>query len=137
MVCDLSLCQPLQLVVVVIIVYFRVIFSLFFEYFECDLLLWGHYTCVTVCLCWRCTWAGTTNNPMLSYFARHSWCKVTYYFYYWGGLHSAVPRDSLCGRLMHWCIITKLLGGQIWLLTLDRFNLGVCLFSANPVWVAT
>ena len=45
-----------------------------------------------VCLCWRCTWAGTAGDPMWSYHAGAFWVRGDLILiYYWGGLHLAAP----------------------------------------------
>ena len=49
-------------------------------------------TYVTVCLCWRCTWAGMTSDPDVVLLRWAFWvCGDLILIYYWGGLHSAAP----------------------------------------------
>ena len=62
--------------------------------------------------------------------------------YYWGGLCSAAPiggspcsagTPTLDGAWRTGVQLTKLLGGQIRLLALNGFNLGIRLVSADPI----
>ena len=120
---------------------FIFIFLLFFFFCSArDLLI--SYICHG-CLCCRCTRARNDQQPdvvlLCWVLLMQVWPNT---IYYWGGFCSAAPTDGgpcSAGTLTlasAWCTgvqLTKLLGGQIRLLAMNGFNLGIRLVSTDPI----